>query len=331
MLTAQKNFVNDNIEKLKDEYPDAKRLDFSERDYSAKKLQAQYFQTLFYQHSNKMLNKYDIEAKKLEKTKENNARMALIEADAKKPKIEREYSFFNAKKVESNKDLSDIQKAISEARKELCILNENLPALRDESSNLKQSNIELKRKNEELTPLSKRYDKMKQDFDEMEPKYNHMLTNYQEIVNKAKTQIKDGIREILTVMWGLQAWGKEKFTFGMFNKKMKGEPNDLKEFDESIEKLVRLTADEALDTYIDTDFLTPKEPIAQSFKAKVIEERNHPERRERKLYIDKEVDIYDKAFNTKKSNVEIARELFDEQEIEQHREQKKNTTHSVKP
>lgn len=331
LLTAQKNFVNDNIEKLKDEYPDAKRLDFSERDYSAKKLQAQYFQTLFYQHSNKMLNKYDIEAKKLEKTKENNARMALIEADAKKPKIEREYSFFNAKKVESNKDLSDIQKAISESRKELCTLNGNLPALRDESSNLKQSNIELKRKNEELTSLSKRYDKMKQDFDEMEPKYNHMLTNYQEIVNKAKTQIKDGIREILTVMWGLQAWGKEKFTFGMFNKKMKGEPNDLKEFDESIEKLVRLTADEALDTYIDIDFLTPKEPIAQSFKAKVIEERNHPERRERKLYIDKEVDIYDKAFNTKKSNVEIARELFDEHEIEQHREPKKNTTHSIKP
>ena len=43
-----------------------------------------------------MLEKYNIEAKKLEKTEENNARMRLIEEDAKKPKIEREFSFYNA-------------------------------------------------------------------------------------------------------------------------------------------------------------------------------------------------------------------------------------------
>lgn len=58
LLTAQKKFVNDNIEKLKEEYPDAKILDFTSDDtgnrkktYRLKSLQAQYFQTLFYQHS----------------------------------------------------------------------------------------------------------------------------------------------------------------------------------------------------------------------------------------------------------------------------------------
>lgn len=95
LLNAQKQFVNDNIDKVKAEYPDAEKLDFSNRSYTAKKLQAQYFQTLFYQHTNKMLVKYDVEAKKLDKTKENNERMRKIEEDAKKPKIEREASFWN--------------------------------------------------------------------------------------------------------------------------------------------------------------------------------------------------------------------------------------------
>lgn len=97
LLTAQKNFVNANIDKLKIEYPNAIPLDFSKREYLTKKLQAQYFQSLFYQHTNLMLDKYNIQAKKLEKTREHNARMAMIEADAKKPKIERAASFWNKK------------------------------------------------------------------------------------------------------------------------------------------------------------------------------------------------------------------------------------------
>lgn len=96
LLAAQNRFVNDHIEQVRADYPEAEKLDFSIRSYKTKKLQAQYFQTLFYQHTNKILAPQNVQVKKLEKTDEHNARMALIEEDAKKPKIERQYSFYNA-------------------------------------------------------------------------------------------------------------------------------------------------------------------------------------------------------------------------------------------
>ena len=129
LLNAQKQFVNDNIDKVKVEYPHAEKLDFSNRSYSAKKLQAQYFQTLFYQHTNKMLLQYDVEAKKLDKTKEHNERMRKIEEDAKKPKIEREASFYNAQM----NDLKEQNKALHEKNK----------ALTEENTSLSKSNAEL--------------------------------------------------------------------------------------------------------------------------------------------------------------------------------------------
>lgn len=129
LLNAQKQFVNDNIDKVKAEYRDAEKLDFSNRSYSAKKLQAQYFQTLFYQHTNKMLQQYDVEAKKLDKTKEHNERMRKIEEDAKKPKIEREASFYNAQ----INDLKEQNKALYEENK----------ALTEENASLSKGNAEL--------------------------------------------------------------------------------------------------------------------------------------------------------------------------------------------
>lgn len=123
LLNAQKQFVNDNIEKVKQQYPDAETLDFSNRSYKSKKLQAQYFQTLFYQHTNNMLLKYNVEAKKLDNTEEHKKRMKLIEEDAKKPKIERIASFHNKQILDLNDELSkikvdikndeDIQKALN--------------------------------------------------------------------------------------------------------------------------------------------------------------------------------------------------------------------------
>lgn len=129
LLNAQKQFVNDNIEKVKAEYPDAEKLDFSNRSYSAKKLQAQYFQTLFYQHTNKMLVQYNVEAKKLDKTKEHNERMRKIEEDAKKPKIEREASFYNAQ--------------INQLKEQNKELNEQNETLTKENTSLSNSNAEL--------------------------------------------------------------------------------------------------------------------------------------------------------------------------------------------
>ncbi|GLH33663.1 hypothetical protein BR1R5_30510 [Pseudomonas sp. BR1R-5] len=166
LLTAQKHFVNDNIDKLKAEYPEAEALKFSrnENDYFDKKLQAQYFQTLFYQHANKMLAKYNVQAKKLENTKENNARMALIEADAKKPKIQRQYSFYNAQLKEQQQAILDadeelIKKTksielIDESSKELLKINRDLV---DENETLMKTNYALETK---IANLSERFDMM---------------------------------------------------------------------------------------------------------------------------------------------------------------------------
>ena len=129
LLAAQNRFVNDHIEKIKIDYPDAEKLDFSIRSYKTKKLQAQYFQTLFYQHTNKILAPKNVQVKKLEKTDEHNARMALIEEDATKPKIERQFSFYNAQ-------ISDLK----EQNKEL---HEQNDTLKSDNAQLSKSNTDL--------------------------------------------------------------------------------------------------------------------------------------------------------------------------------------------
>lgn len=126
LLKAQKDFVNRNIEAVQNDIPEAEVLDFKERSYSKKKLQAQYFQTLFYQHANQILEKYGVEAKKLDKTEEHNRRMRRIEEDASKPKIEREASYWE-KQIEDlsgeNNKLDKTNKLLTnekaEAQKEL--------------------------------------------------------------------------------------------------------------------------------------------------------------------------------------------------------------------
>lgn len=136
LLTAQKDFVNDNIEKIKEEYPNAVKLDFSNRSYTAKKLQAQYFQTLFYQHSNAMLNRYGVDAKKLDKTKENNARIALIEEDAKKPKIERRLNFHNAEITRLNEKNVELQRSYNDLLNEKNALNDDIKNKKSEITTL---------------------------------------------------------------------------------------------------------------------------------------------------------------------------------------------------
>ncbi|MDR6234414.1 hypothetical protein [Pseudomonas oryzihabitans] len=126
LLTAQKQFVNDNIDKVKAEYPAAEKLDFSNRSYSAKKLQAQYFQTLFYQHTNNMLLKYNVEAKKLDNTEEHKKRMKLIEEDARKPKVERVANFYNKQILDLNDELSKIKVDIKSDENIQKVLNNSI-------------------------------------------------------------------------------------------------------------------------------------------------------------------------------------------------------------
>ena len=84
-----------------------------------------------------MLLKYDVEAKKLDKTKEYHERMRKIEEDAKKQKIEREASFYNAQ-------INDLKKQNEE-------LHEQSEALKNENTELSKNNTELSKSNTELS------------------------------------------------------------------------------------------------------------------------------------------------------------------------------------
>ena len=364
LLVAQKKFVNDNIEKIKEEHPNAKPLEFlrDENDYFNKKMQAQYFQTLFYQHSNEMLAKYDVEAKKLEKTDENNARMRLIEEDAKKPKIERQFSFYNAETIRLNgnderaqinasnalkeeeiidkrleqkkKDLAAATTQLLDAQSEIITLNNNLPSLRSEKETLtnkipelQKAQKELKRKNDELLPSAIKYDEISDAYDQVKPKYEKIVEDYKLIIDRSQKQIIDGLREFFSVMWGLMEYGKGKLTYSSLNpfakKKLKGAPKDIHEWDSRIELLTRMAVDKTIDAFIELDVLIPKEPLAQAFKEKVIEERYKPGRIERHDFLGKGVDLtytppeLKASSNSKQSNDLKAEKLFSEAEMDQ--------------
>ena len=364
LLVAQKKFVNDNIEKIKEEHPNAKPLEFlrDENDYFNKKMQAQYFQTLFYQHSNEMLAKYDVEAKKLEKTDENNARMRLIEEDAKKPKIERQFSFYNAETIRLNgnyeraqinasnalkeeeiidkrleqkkKDLAAATTQLLDAQSETITLNNTLPSLRSEKETLtnkipelQKAQKELKRKNDELLPNAIKYDEISDAYDQVKPKYEKIVEDYKLIIDRSQKQIIDGLREFFSVMWGLMEYGKGKLTYSSLNpfakKKLKGAPKDIHEWDSRIELLTRMAVDKTIDAFIALDVLIPKEPLAQAFKEKVIEERYKPGRIERHDFLGKGVDLtytppeLKASSNSKQSNDLKAEKLFSEAEMDQ--------------
>lgn len=364
LLVAQKKFVNDNIEKIKEEHPNAKPLEFlrDENDYFNKKMQAQYFQTLFYQHSNEMLAKYDVEAKKLEKTDENNARMRLIEEDAKKPKIERQFSFYNAETIRLNgnyeraqinasnalkeeeiidkrleqkkKDLAAATTQLLDAQSETITLNNTLPSLRSEKETLtnkipelQKAQKELKRKNDELLPNAIKYDEISDAYDQVKPKYEKFVEDYKLIIDRSQKQIIDGLREFFSVMWGLMEYGKGKLTYSSLNpfakKKLKGAPKDIHEWDSRIELLTRMAVDKTIDAFIALDVLIPKEPLAQAFKEKVIEERYKPGRIERHDFLGKGVDLtytppeLKASSNSKQSNDLKAEKLFSEAEMDQ--------------
>lgn len=91
---------------------------------------------------------------------------------------------------------------------------------------------------------------------------------------------------------------------------MDGAPEDLKEFDERVEKLVRIATDETIDTFLDLDFAIPQKPIPQAFKEKVKALRADSARSERNAFVGKGINLDDKPTkidNEKKINEAIAR------------------------
>ena len=261
LLTAQKKFVNANIDKLKAEYPDATHLDFSNRSYSAKKTQAQYFQTLFYQHSNKMLAKYDVEAKKLEKTKENNARMRLIEEDAKKPKIERQFSFYNAetsrlneaynvaksKALNANKEKEEAERQVLNERLSISKIQSHLSEANEKLSELsimiEDHNKEEEKKKSEIILLEEDLKKLKQE----EATHKESIKNF---THEYFIKIFDEMKSLYLQMLGLKPFFDRNLKKTRLGKVfLKNDALDENEFDNRVKGIVKYKSVASLELF----------------------------------------------------------------------------------
>ncbi|MFL1501992.1 hypothetical protein ACI77N_12455 [Pseudomonas sp. S191] len=153
LLKAQYRFVEQNI--------DEERLSILKNEpssYKRKKLQAEYFQVLFYAHANQTLNELGLNAKVLEKTEENKARMRVIEEDAKLPKIERRFNFNNLQLKKQGENIKTLALQANKLKTENNSLEEenNLLAtdnnsLRIEKTSLTTNNNALRKEKNSLT------------------------------------------------------------------------------------------------------------------------------------------------------------------------------------
>lgn len=312
LLAAQNRFVNEHIEQVKAEYPNAEKLDFSIRSYKTKKLQAQYFQTLFYQHTNKILTSKNVQVKKLEKTDEHNARMALIEEDAKKPKVERQFSFYNSQLndlEERNKLLTKRNNSLEKKNKELQKEEQELAqSIRDKGfkSEVAQQELEaletrVEARTEDLKSLNNSYNELSKSFENLQNKYNSFADNFKEMYQSAQKQMFDNVRNILSAVWSASAWGKDKFTFSIFSNAMKGAPADLQEFDRRVDEVKKFNSAESIDLYLDTDFLTSNDKIAQKFKEKLREKNSQNTENSRRVFFKNADAVLEELENNEKT------------------------------
>lgn len=203
LLKAQYKFVEKNIDEER-----LKVLKNEPSGYKRKKLQAEYFQVLFYAHANETLNneKYKLNAKVLEKTEENKARMRVIEEDAKRPKIERQFNFNNLRIKKQMNNIRNLDKKENQLKNSIVELDKKETAKKktldkmDQEKITKQNTLdELDKKKDSLTIaieiLFDKYDSLKNiasllcDF--VREKMSRINTDKREI------QISAGINKFL--------------------------------------------------------------------------------------------------------------------------------------
>ena len=220
--------------------------------------------------------------------------MALIEEDAKKPKIERQFSFYNSQLnalEERNTLLMKLNTSLESKNKGLEKTNQELTkqisdkGLKSETAQQELDALEsrVKARTEDLESLNADHSELSQSFENLQNKYNAFADSFKEMYQSAQKQMFDSVRNILTAVWSASAWGKDKFSFSFFSNEMKGAPADLQEFDERINEVKKLNSTESIDLYLDTDFLTSNDKIAQKFKERLKEK--HSERTENSRHI----------------------------------------------
>ena len=185
LLKAQYKFVEKNIDEER-----LKVLKNEPSGYKRKKLQAEYFQVLFYAHANETLNneKYKLNAKVLEKTEENKARMRVIEEDAKRPKIERQFNFNNLRIKKQMNNIRNLDKKENQIKNSIVELDKKETAKKKTLDKMDQEEIT---KQNKLDEMDKKLDKLTTAVEFMTDKFYRMKDSLESL----GTLITDFVRE----------------------------------------------------------------------------------------------------------------------------------------
>ncbi|EJF67831.1 hypothetical protein A462_32716 [Pseudomonas sp. Ag1] len=183
LLKAQYRFVEQNIDEER-----LKILKNEPSSYKRKKLQAEYFQVLFYAHANQALNKLGLNAQVLEKTEENKARMRVIEEDAKRPKIERQFNFNNLRIKKQMNNIRNLDKKENQIKNSIVELDKKETAKKKTLDKMDQEEIT---KQNKLDAMDQKLDKLTTAVEFMTDKYHRMKDSLESL----GTLITDFVRE----------------------------------------------------------------------------------------------------------------------------------------
>ncbi|NMZ39755.1 hypothetical protein [Pseudomonas proteolytica] len=191
LLKAQYRFVEQNI--------DEERLSILNNEpssYKRKKLQAEYFQVLFYSHANQALNKLGLNAQVLEKTEENKARMREIEEDAKRPKIERQFNFNNLRIKKQMNNIKNLDKQENQIKNSIVELEKKETNKKKTLDNMDQEEITKQNKLDEMD----REEVVKRNkIDEMDTKLDKLTTAVEFMTDKYH-RMKDSLESLGTLI-----------------------------------------------------------------------------------------------------------------------------------
>lgn len=193
LLKAQYRFVEQNIDEER-----LKVLKNEPSSYKRKKLQAEYFQVLFYAHANETLNdnKYKLNAKVLEKTEENKARMRVIEEDAKRPKIERQFNFNNLRIKKQMNNIENLDKKENQIKNSIAELDKKETTKKKALDKMDQEEIT---KQNKLDEMDREEVTKRNKLDEMDKKLDKLTTAVEFMTDKFY-RMKDSLESLGTLI-----------------------------------------------------------------------------------------------------------------------------------
>ncbi|HFX0486582.1 TPA: hypothetical protein ACIDXN_003664 [Pseudomonas aeruginosa] len=167
-------------------------------DKDFKSWTASVLQTSFFQHFNESALKYEkpIYAKKLEKNKEYNERNKLIEEEAKKPKAERKFNFYQKSIADKELKINELNKEIGDNENKIVDQTNNLKKIKEKFdygiSRTKEVESKLEIKNNELNKAEEDHKNINQNIEKKKMEEKELLKSVSsltvDIQNKQKEQ-----------------------------------------------------------------------------------------------------------------------------------------------